>query len=161
MNIFRLKFEKKYVILSYVALGICVALFIFNAWRCISGGGFTDFYSSVTYILTGAVCIFAPILLLTVIYDSKYIVKDGEFITKFGFIQSKYSIAKMTEAVYDAEKQRLAIYTGEEFMVFRVDNAWRKEFIDLLRKENRSLIYNETDNETIKPKGDNDKKENK
>jgi hypothetical protein len=161
MNTFQLKFEKKYVILTYVALVLCVALFTFNAWRCISGGGFTDFYSSVSYILIAAVCIFAPILLLSVIYNSKYIVKDGEFITKFGFIQSKYSIANMTELVYDAEKQRLAIYTGEQFMVFRVDNAWQKEFIDLLRKANKGLIYNETDNETVKPKDDNDKKENK
>jgi hypothetical protein len=67
----------------------------------------------------------------------------------------------MTELVYDAEKQRLAIYTGEQFMVFRIENAWRKEFIDLLRKANRNLIYNETDNESVKPKDDNDKKENK
>lgn len=160
MNTFQLKFEKKYIILTYVALVLCVGLFVFNLWRCITNGGFTDFYASITYILIAAVCIFAPILLFSVVYNSRYIIENGELITKFGFIKSKYSISGMTSLVYTAEKKKLAIYTGEQFMLFRVEDEWKSEFIDLLRKENKDLVYNETEEEKKGKKDNDDKNEN-
>lgn len=156
MKRFKLKFETKYVILTYIGLAICAAGFALNLWRCIKHGGFTDFYTSLQYIIIGVVTVFAPVLLLCVIYNSKYILTETEFITSFGFIRSKFPIAEMTSLIYDAEKCSLAIYTGESYMVFKLSPEWQREFIDYLREKNKKLLYNEADNFEGKEKHDPD-----
>lgn len=156
MKSFKLKFETKYVVLSYCGVLLCVAGFILNLWRCIENGGFTDFYSSLQYAVVGLVTVFAPVLLLSVIYHSKYTLTDTEFITRFGFIKSKFAIAEMTSLVYDDEKCALAIYTGESYMVFKLGREWQREFIDCLREKNKKLLYNEADNFEGKSKDESD-----
>ncbi|MBP5242497.1 MAG: hypothetical protein J6Z36_02260 [Clostridia bacterium] len=130
-NVFKLKFNKKIVVAAYAGVLLCVAGFGLNIWRFIANGGFTDAYSVLQYSIIALVTLFAPVLLLCVVYNSKYIVEEREFITSFGFIKSKFKIADMTSIVYNKKENKLAIYTGEPFMVFRVDSAWAERFINL------------------------------
>lgn len=145
MKTFKLKYRPLIIALAYAAVALCVVVFALTLWRCINNGGFTDFYSSVQYILLFAVSVFAPILLLSVIYNSKYILTDKEFITSFGFIKSRFPIANMTKAVFKRDTCQLAIYTGESYMVFRLNEEWQKEFIDGLLSRGKRILYDETE----------------
>ena len=157
MKTFKIQFEKKYIVLAYVALVLCIAMFVFHLIRLINGEQIKDYYDMITYFLIFALTVFTPILLLSVIYNSSYIVENGKLITKYGFIKSRYEISKITSVIYNAEKKQCALYFGEEFMTFAVNKSWKDEFISALQERNKKIIYNETDPEVIK-KMDKDKK---
>ena len=157
MKTFKIQFEKKYIVLAYVALVLCIAMFVFHLIRLINGEQIKDYYDMITYFLIFALTVFTPILLLSVIYNSSYIVENGKLITKYGFIKSSYEISKITSVIYNAEKKQCALYFGEEFMNFAVNKSWKDEFISALQESNKKIIYNETDPEEIK-KMDKDKK---
>ncbi|MBQ9081196.1 MAG: hypothetical protein IJY26_00990 [Clostridia bacterium] len=159
MNTFKLKFKNYIVALSYVGVAVCAVVLASTVWRCIDNGGFTGFYDTAQYLILFLVSVFAAVLLLCVIHNSKYIITDTEFITSFGFIKSKFLIADMTEAVFNKNTCQLAIYTGENFMVFRLNEQWSKEFISLLLSKNKKILYNETEDfEADEKKKDTDDK---
>lgn len=151
MKTFRLHYSKLIVALSFVTLAVCIGGFALNVWRFIDRGGFTDFYTAIEFLIVAAVTVFAPVLLLTVVFHSTYTVDGKEFATNFGFIKSKFSISEMTELVYNVQKRKLAVYTGENYMVFRLEEEWDKAFISALQAANKHLLYNETEDEEDEP----------
>ena len=154
MKTFNLKFSNLIVILAYAGVAVCVAAFALNVWRFVKDGGFTDFYATIQYLIIFGISLFAPVLLLCVVHNSRYIITETEFITAFGFIKSKFPISDMTKAIFNKATCQLAVYTGEEFMVFRLNEKWSKEFIDLLLSKGK-IIYDEV--EDFEP--DEDKKD--
>lgn len=152
MKKFKLKFNKFYFLAALGGILLCIAGFALNLWRCLKNDGFSDFYTSLQYIIIFAVTVFAPVLLISVLFFSKYEITDKEFITRFGFVKSKFPIADMTSIVYNEEKCSLTIHTAESFMVFRLEREWQKEFIDELKARNKNLLYNETDTAAGTPK---------
>lgn len=162
MKTFKLKFKPFIIILAYLGVAVSATAFGLNLWRCIANGGFTDFYASLQYGIIFAVAVFAPVLLLCVVYHSSYTITDKEFITSFGFIKSKFPISAMTKVVLDKKTNRLAVYTGEDFMAFRLDEKWSQEFIDLLLSKNKKILYDEVEDfEKNKEAKDDEKDEKK
>lgn len=158
MKRFQLKFDLKYHIAVYVGIALCAILLALNIVRIVNNG-FGNTYSTITYVLIFLLALFAPVLLLSILYHSFYIVENGKFITQFGFIKSAYSVSDFTELVYDEKKKLLNIVMGEQYMVFKVDSSWLKEFVSALKEVKGSIIYNETDEPTPLPPPDRSKKE--
>lgn len=159
MKRFKLKFDLKYHILIYAGTALCVVLLGLNVFRLIKNGDFGDAYPTITYLLTFLIAFLAPALLLSVLYSSFYIVENGKFVTRFGWIKSSYSVSDFTELVYNEKKKELNILMGEQYMVFKVDESWVKELVNALKAENRRLIYNETEDRPPVAPSDDSKKE--
>lgn len=158
MKRFKLKFDWKYQLAVYAGIVLCIVLLVGNIFRLVNNNGFGDVYSTITYIFIFLLALLAPALLLSVLYHSSYIVENGKFITEFGFIRSDYSLAQFTELIYNAEKSELNIVMGDKYMIFKVDATWIKEFVAALKKENKNILYNETD-DMPDISSDNSKKE--
>lgn len=161
MNTFQLKFKTSINLLAYVGVLVSGVVFASTVWRFIHFGGFNDFYSALQYIILFALPIFAAALLLSVVHFSKYTVTDTQFITSFGFIKSNFAIADIKKVVLDKPNCKLAVYIGEEFMVFLLNEKWQKEFIDLLLSKNKNILYDEAEDMEPKQKDGEDHSDTK
>ncbi len=145
MKTFRYKYKALYIVLAYVGVALCAAVLGISIWQCVADGGFNDFYSAVKYIILFAVSVFAPVLLLSVIHNSKYIVTDTKMITSLGIIKSKFSIQDVSKIIYKEKTCQILVYFSDGYMVFRLNEDWQEEFIKLILSKNNKILYDETD----------------
>lgn len=153
MKSFRVHFPKSIVFLAYAGIIVCAAVFGATLWRCIDRGGFTDPLASVQYTLLFALSVFTVILLLLIVYNSKYIVTETELITSFAFVKNRHVIAELEKIVFDRKTCRIAVYTAANCFILRLNEEWSGEFIDCLLARGRHILYDETE-EPEEPKKD-------
>ena len=169
MKSFRVRFPKSIAFLSWAGVALCALVFGTMAWRCVNFDGFTDLLSSLQYIFVFIFSLFIALCLLLILYNSRYTVTETQLITSFAFFKSKYTIASFDKIVFDRKSCRIAVYTGENCFVLRLNEEWSREFIDLLLSRGNHILYDEAEEPDPTsekkgkgqkpPRGKNDKKD--
>ena len=142
-TVIKIKFTKKIVILSVLAYLLCIAGATVSIWR-ITRYGIHGFLDVLKYPFLIAVCLFCIAVVTGVLVKSQYIVKDGNLITQYGFIKSKFAISSFTSMTLNTDEKKLTIYSGERFMVISVNPDWINEFTNAILQVNPKLEYSFT-----------------
>lgn len=139
----KIKFPKKIIVLSVLAYLLCIGGMAVSIWRIIRFGihGFSDV---LKYPFLIAVCVFCIALITGVLIKSQYSVKDGNFITQYGFIKSKFPVKDFTSMTLNTDEKKLTIYSGEQYMIISVSPDWVHEFTKALLEINPKIEYSFT-----------------
>ncbi|MBQ8291834.1 MAG: PH domain-containing protein [Clostridia bacterium] len=137
---FKIRFSKAIYALCVGVYALCLAGIIISAWRIVHFGinGFNDV---LKYPFLIAVCLFCIVLVTSVLISSQYLVENEYFITKFGFIKSKFKIKDITSILLDRQADKLTVYFGEQFTVITINPDWNERFVRALLSVNPDIDY--------------------
>lgn len=153
---FPFRFSKTLKILSIAALFLCVLGVVVSVFRIVKYGvnGFNDF---IRYPFLILICVFAIILVVSLLIKSEYVVSEKYLHSNFGLIKSKTELKNVTSVVVDLQEEKVTVYTGEAFFVMLLKKeqaqAFSKAVLDA--KPGLELSFSLTEN---KPQ-DDEKKE--
>ena len=142
-TVIKIKFTKKIVILSVLAYLLCIAGATVSIWR-ITRYGIHGFLDVLKYPFLIAVCLFCVAVVTGVLVKSQYAIKDGNLITQYGFIKSKFAISNFTSMTLNTDEKKLTIYSGEQYMVISVNPDWVNEFTNAILQVNPKIEYSFT-----------------
>ncbi|MCD8307210.1 MAG: hypothetical protein LUD51_03155 [Clostridia bacterium] len=147
------KFKYKFNTLTYVLIGLCLALavaaLILNTYFLCRDGissAANVVYPILQYALTYFVALAVLLLLVSLLLSSYYSVTKDTFTTCFGIIKSKYKVQDIDMIVLDKtnpkKKDRLAVYfNNDTYIVIVVKPEWFDAFTDALKEANPSIRY--------------------
>ena len=141
MNKFKFKYSALVYILLILSLALCVAGLVWNVFNAINFAGNNTFKlisSCVIVALSGALFV----LILGVIFYSRYIIKDGYLYTCFGFVKSKTPLTEVIEVTKFKKSNKLVVYfSTEEYTVIVISPEFYDDFVVALRNGNKSIVY--------------------
>ncbi|MBQ9730026.1 MAG: PH domain-containing protein [Clostridia bacterium] len=139
-KIFKIKYGAKIILLCSLIFALCSAGIAVSIVRMVRYGihGLNDVIKYPFLIL---VCLFCIIIVIALLIRSTYEVTSSDFITRFGFIKTKYPVKELTKIEYDKESKKLWIYNGEAFAVITLYPEWTDAFIEALRAANPQIEY--------------------
>ena len=139
-TVIKIKFSKKILILSALVYILCAVGTAVSIWRVCRYGihGFSDV---LKYPFLIAVCVFCVTLVTSVLIKSQYVIKDGNLITQYGFIKSKFPAKDFTSMTLNTDEKKLTIYSGEQYMIISVSPTWVHEFTKALLDINPKIEY--------------------
>lgn len=140
---FPLQFSKTIHVLCAAVLVLCAVAIGVSIWRIVTFG-IHEFTDVIKYPFLIAVCIFAVLLVISVLSKSEYVVQDGNLWLNYGFITSKFSVKDVTSIVQDTDCKKLSVYFGEQFIVVTVREEWFEKFVRALLAENPNIDYSFT-----------------
>lgn len=140
---FKIKFTPLIIGLCIAIYALCLVGAVLSVWRIIQFGihNFSDALQSPFLI---AVCVFCIVLVTAILIKSEYIVDDTYFISKYGFIKSKFAIKEITAIVFDTDTQKLTVNFGEQFIVVTTSLSYNEALIRALLKVNPDIDYSFT-----------------
>jgi len=158
---FRFKFSLKILILCALTLLLSLAGIGVTIYRIYKNGGIHGFSDFLKFPLLIAICIFCIVMIVSLLVSSEYIVSEEFFITKFGFIKTKFPLKSITQIELDRDEHKMVVRFGEEFSVIGVLADWQEDFASCLIKANPDIEYSYTlpqSTEEETKKDENDKK---
>ena len=140
---FPIQFTKPIIGVAIAILSICITGIAVSLFQIIRFG-MTGFNDMLKYPFLLLISVFCIILTVSILAKSKYIIQDGYFISKFGFIQSKVEIKQITSMLWDTDTNKLNVYLGEEFFVVAFAKDWIEDLVRELLKINPDISYSFT-----------------
>ncbi len=140
---FKIKFSPLIIGLCIAIYALCIVGAVLSVWRIIRFGvhNFSDALQSPFLI---AVCVFCIVLVTSILLSSEYVVDDTYFISKYGFIKSKFLIKDITAIVFDTDAQKPTVYFGEQFIVVTTLQSCNEALIRALLTVNPDIDYSFT-----------------
>ena len=141
MKSFRFKFSLTIWILLGVVLALSVLGLAWNIWSAVEYIGINT-VKVVSSFLTGALCLLLACVSLSIMLYGKYVVKDKQLISYFGFIKSKFSLSEMTAIILFKKSNKLVAYFGEKkYMVIVISQDCYESFVLAVREQNKAIVY--------------------
>lgn len=147
MKIFRYKFTKLIYALIGVIHALSVAGFAITLWQVLRYGlesSANPTFTVIRYILMFIVTVALFVILLSLLISSYYAV-DGKtkmIITSFGFIKSRYEIAKIDAVTLDRTTNKLTVtFEDGHFIVIVVKDEWYEDFVQAILDVNPRIEY--------------------
>lgn len=145
MKTYKYKFTKLMKALIIVGILLSVAGFSVNLIYLIKNGvdkAADPVYPILQYSIMFAVTVTLFVILVSILFNSCYVVDGKYFKTKFGFITSKYDVEKITAVTLDKKTDKLTVaFDSGEFIVVVVKQEWYEAFIDEILKVNPAIEY--------------------
>ena len=139
-RIFKIKFNAKIITLCVLVFALCGAGIAVSIVRMIRYG-VHGFHDVIKYPFLIAVCVFCIALVIALLIRSNYEISKTEFITRFGFVKTKYPVQDLTKIEFDPATKKLWTYSGEAFAVITLYPEWTDEFIAALKEANPNIEY--------------------
>lgn len=128
-----------------MALVLCVVGFGFNLYQVITQGvseSYNVFYTVLRYGLLFFVTIALSVILISLLAKSYYSIDDKFLKTHYGFIVSKYEIAKIDKIILDRATEKLTVILSEtSYLNIVIQKESYDEFITCLQKANPKIEY--------------------
>lgn len=146
MNKFKFPFSKLLYALIYIALGLCLIGFIVNIWRLIYIGVESN-GDYVQYAVLFLVTVFFPVVLISMLFGSKYIVTQSELILQFGILKNKYKLDNISSVVYPKSGNKLTLNMKDgTYTILLVPEESMNDFVSALRQHHPAIeveLYHE------------------
>ena len=160
MKTFKYKFTKLTISLIFIGIALCFVVLGINIYSIVTSdikSAANLVYPIIQYALMFLVPIVLLVVLLSLVFSSRYSI-DGKFLkTSFGIIKSKYDIQEIQGIVLDRESNKLVINfknssLKNNFLIIVVKEDCYEDFIDTLCKANTQIEYtiHSIDNDTNK-----------
>ena len=153
---FKIKFSTLIIGLCIAIYALCIVGAVLSVWR-IAKFGIHNFSDALQSPFLIAVCLFCIVLVTAILIKSEYVVDDTHFISKYGFIKSKFAIKDITAIVLDTDTQKLTVNFGEQFIVVSTSLSYNESLIRALLAVNPDIDYSFTLTEN-KPSPDGENK---
>ena len=141
MNKFKFKYSALVFILLILSLALCVAGIVWNIFNAIQFANVTTIKlisSLVIVVLTFVLLVFV----LSVLFYSRYVIKDGYLYTYFGFVKNKTPVSEIVEVTKFKKSNKLVVYfSTEEYTVIVIAPEFYDEFVMAIRNANKSIVY--------------------
>lgn len=137
---FKYRFTTTMKILLIVALVLCaagLAVSIYRIWH----EGIDEFIDALQSPLLIAICLFAIAFIISVLIKSQYEVTDKHYISRFGFVKSRYLIKDVTKIELDSDTKKLTVFVGEEYMVLSICPDQNDAFVQAMREANKKIEF--------------------
>lgn len=140
---FKFRFTPMMAILAIAALLLCIATITLSVWRITKTGihGFNDVLKSPFLI---AICLFGIVVITAMLIRSRYTITQEELTCQYGFIKSRFPVAKFTSVLLDTDTKKLTVYMGEEFFVVTTNPTWNNDFVQALREVKPDIEFSFT-----------------
>ena len=141
MNKFKFKYSALVFILLILSLALCVAGIVWNIFNAIQFANVNTIKlisSLVIVVLTFVLLVFV----LSVLFYSRYVIKDGYLYTYFGFVKNKTPVSEIVEVTKFKKSNKLVVYfSTEEYTVIVIAPEFYDEFVMAIRNANKSIVY--------------------
>ena len=153
---FPFRFSKTLIILSILALALCALGIAVSVFRIVKYG-VDGIYDVIRYPFLIVICVFAILLVVSLLVKSEYVISEKFLHSNFGFIRSKVALKDITAVSVDLQEENISVYTGEPFFVMLLKKEQAQAFSSAIIQANPDidLSFSLTEN---KPQ-DEDKKE--
>ena len=139
-KIFNIQFNKSIIILALFVILFCVIGIIVSVWRIVNFG-INGMYDILKYPFLIAVCVFAIILVVSILGRSVYSIDKNSLTLQYGFIKNRINVKEITQITLDTEKKKLTLSIGEQYMVINLSPEWNETFIRTLLEVNPDIDY--------------------
>ena len=148
MKSFRFKFHPSVWFLLAVALVLSGAGVGFNVYNVIEylpyGAG-----KIVPYVIIAVISALVFILSLSMLVRSRYIVKDGYIISRFGLLKSKIKISDLSGfSLFKKTDKLVAYFKNGKYAVIVVSPASFDDFVAAVREYDKTIICTRGDDES-------------
>ena len=141
MNKFKFKYSALVFILLILSLALCVAGIVWNIFNAIQFANVNTIKlisSLVIVVLTFVLLVFV----LSVLFYSRYVIKDGYLYTYFGFVKNKTPVSEIVEVTKFKKSNKLVVYfSTEEYTVIVIAPEFYDDFVMAIRNANKSIVY--------------------
>ena len=139
-KIFNIQFNKSIIILALFVILFCVIGIVVSVWRFVYFGIY-GMYDILKYPFLIAVCVFAIILVVSILGRSVYSIDKNSLTLQYGFIKNRINVKEITQMTLDTEKKKLTLSIGEQYMVINLSPEWNETFIRTLLEVNPDIDY--------------------
>lgn len=142
-TVIKIKFSKLVIGLCVLVYLLCLGGMAISIWRMLEFGvhGFSDV---LKYPFLIAICAFGILLITAMLISSNYIVKNGNFITQYGFVRSKFAIKEITELTLNSDEKKLTVYFSEQYLIIAVHPSYNEKLIRAILDVNPDIKYEVT-----------------
>ena len=142
-TVIKIKFSKLVIGLCVLVYLLCLGGMAISIWRMLEFGvhGFSDV---LKYPFLIAICAFGILLITAMLISSNYIVKNGNFITQYGFVRSKFAIKEITELTLNSDEKKLTVYFSEQYLIIAVHPSYNEKLIRAILDVNPDFKYEVT-----------------
>jgi len=141
MKSFKFKYSKSVWILLAVVLILSVLGLAWNILNLVEYS-FLGAFKIVTYSLMVFMTAALTVLVLSVIFYGRYVVKKKEVITYFGLIKSRCKMGDIVQITHFKKSDKLVMYfKDEKYTVIVISPDKYDEFTATVREFNPSVIY--------------------
>ncbi len=128
------------------SLGILLAIsvIVLNIFK-FAKSEVVDSYSYITLICTVVVAIFTIVLILSIVFYSRFIIDDTTLTIRWGLIKHQFKIVSITKLVkLDASNKIILYYNSDNFMYVYINSEIFDEFSKELVSKNKDIIIEYT-----------------
>ncbi len=140
MKKFKMKLSAYYIIILSLALALCLFGLAMNIYNVVAYFGTPK--NPIKYYLISAICLCLAVMVIFILVNNKYYIKNENLLVRFGWFLFKISLDSIYEITHFQAKNALTIFYGENScispMISPKDYA---EFTAVLVKANSKISY--------------------
>ena len=141
MKIFRFLYSPIVWVLISIILIMCLAGLGWNIYN-LTEYNWSNTFKYVSYLLIGLVTLGLTIFSISLLVYGRYVIKNGQLYTYFGFVRSKINISDIVCVTHFKKSNKLVIYLKEQsYSVIVISPDKYDLFVFALREQNREILY--------------------
>ena len=141
MKKFRFQYSPIVWILVSIIFVMCLLGFIWNIFNLTEYNPLNTF-RLVSYILLAVITFGLTIFSISLLVYGRYVIKNGQLYTYFGFVRSKINIGDIVCITHFKKSDKLVIYLKERsYSVIVISKDNYNNFVLALREQNREILY--------------------
>ena len=142
MKQFKFKYSILVFVLLFVTLGLSISGVVWNIFNVISFAKIGNTLKAVSSSIIAVLALILSVVVLSVVFYGRYVVKDGYLYTYFGFFKTKTPVNEITGITHFKKSNKLVVYfCTDEFTVIVIAPERYDDFILALREENKAIVY--------------------
>ena len=142
MKKFKFKFSGFMWVLLSVVLAVCLFSFALNVYNLTQYYSY-DFFKFFPYILYALISLFLIIVVLGIMFFSRYSLKNGCLYVNFGIFVSKTKASEIMCITHFKKSDKLVVYFKHQaFSVIVISKEKYDEFVLSLRELNKEILFN-------------------
>ena len=142
MNKFKFKYSALVYALLLLTLSLSIAGIVWNIYNVISFAKLNLTLKAVSSSIIAVLALILSIVVLSVAFYGKYVIKDGFLYTYFGFFKNKTPVTEITEITHFKKSNKLVVYfCTNEYSVIVISPEKYDDFILALRDANKAIVY--------------------
>ena len=141
MEKFRFQFKTSIYVLTSIVLLMCLVGLYWNIFN-LTEFGFKNNFKTVSYLILAVITAGLVVFTISLLVNSKYLIKKGYLYTYFGFIRSKININDIICITLFKKSNKLVIYLKDQcYSVIVISPEKYDLFVLALREQNKEIIY--------------------
>lgn len=141
MNKFRFKFSALVYVLIIAVILFALGGLFFNVYSIVYYLK-VDIKQNVLYIITSILVFLLLIIAVSLLFHSKYEIKNGKIYSYFGFFVTKYNIEDVVSFTHFHKLDKLVMYFKDNtYTVIVIDNKQYDNFYKAVREINGNVIF--------------------